>query len=79
MAQVSRITLPLPLLFGIVATRAALGVGIGLLLADRLKDKRRTIGAVLVTIGALTTVPAAMAVMRARNSSERLPAPQRMR
>ena len=71
MAQVSRITLPLPLLFGIVATRAALGVGIGLLLADKLKDKRRTIGMVLVTIGALTTMPAAMAVMRARHDSER--------
>jgi hypothetical protein len=70
MAQVSRITLPLPLLFGIVATRAALGVGIGLLLADKLKDKRRTIGTVLVAIGALTTMPAAMAVMRARNSSD---------
>ena len=70
MAQVSRITLPLPLLLGIVATRAALGVGIGLLLADKLKDQRRTIGTVLVTIGALTTMPAAMAVMRARHSSD---------
>jgi hypothetical protein len=70
MAQVSRITLPLPLLFGIVATRAALGVGIGLLLADKLKDKRRTIGTALVAIGVMTTLPAAMAVMRGRNSSD---------
>lgn len=69
MAQVSKVTLPLPLLFGIVATRAALGVGIGLLLADKLKDKRHAIGVALVTIGAATTVPAAMAVLRARQDS----------
>ena len=66
MAQVPRVTLPLPLLFGIVATRAALGVGIGLFLADRLKGKRRAVGTVLVAIGAATTVPAAIALMRAR-------------
>lgn len=69
MAQVPRVTLPLPLLFGIVATRAALGVGIGLLLADKLKDKRRAVGAALVTIGAVTTVPAAMALIRARRAA----------
>ena len=68
MAQVSKVTLPLPTLFGIVATRAALGVGIGLLLAGKLKDKRRAIGVALVTIGAATTVPAAMAVLRARQA-----------
>ena len=66
MAQVPRVTLPLPLLFGIVATRAALGVGIGLLLADKLKDRRRAIGTALVVIGAVTTVPAAMAVFGRR-------------
>ena len=66
MAQVPRVTLPLPMLFGIVATRAALGVGIGLLIADKLKDKRRAVGTALVVIGAATTVPAALAVMRAR-------------
>ena len=70
MAQVSTVTLPLPLLLGIVATRAALGVGIGLLLADKLKDKRVAIGATLVTIGAVTTVPAAMALLRARAEND---------
>ena len=69
MTRPAEITLPLPLLFGIVATRAALGVGVGLLLADKLKNNRRTIGAVLVAIGAATTVPAAMAVMRARRAA----------
>ena len=68
MAQVSRITLPLPVLFGIVATRAALGVGIGLLLADKLKGKRRPLGAALVAIGVATTVPAVITLMRSRHA-----------
>lgn len=70
MAQVSQVTLPLPLLFGIVATRAALGVGIGLLIADRLKDRRQAVGAVLVAVGAVTTIPAALALMRARKEAQ---------
>ena len=69
MAQIPRVTLPLPLLFGIVATRAALGVGIGLLLADKLKDKRQAVGAVLVAVGAITTIPAAIAVIRGRKEA----------
>lgn len=72
MAQVPTVTLPLPQLFGIVATRAALGVGIGLLLADKLKDKRRAVGVTLVAIGAATTVPAVMTLMRARQANDRL-------
>lgn len=66
MAHVPTVTLPLPLLIGIVATRAALGVGIGLLIADKLKDRRRTVGATLLTIGAVTTVPAVIALRRAQ-------------
>lgn len=65
--DVPRVTLPLPLLFGIVATRAALGVGIGLLVADKLgRQNRHRLGAALVAIGAITTVPAARALLRAR-------------
>lgn len=67
MAQVPNVTLPLPLLLGIVATRAALGVGVGLLLADKLGDKRRPIAAALIAIGAVTTVPAVAALLRARD------------
>ena len=49
----------------IVFTRAALGVGIGLLLADRMPaDRRRKIGVLLVSIGAATTIPAVMAIQR---------------
>ena len=69
MTQIPRVTLPLPLLFGIVATRAALGVGVGLLLADKLKSKRQAVGAALVAIGAVTTIPAAIAVMRGRKEA----------
>jgi hypothetical protein len=69
MAQVPHVTLPLPLLFGIVATRAALGMGIGLLIADKLKDKRRPVGVALVAIGAITTIPAAFALLRARSET----------
>ena len=49
-----------PPLFGfVVATRAALAFGLGLLLADRIpEDRRRTVGLTLVVIGAATTIPA---------------------
>jgi hypothetical protein len=73
MAQLPEVTLPLPVLMGIVATRAMLGVGIGLLLADKLGARRRPLGAALVTVGAITTIPAVMALMQARRSPE-LPA-----
>jgi hypothetical protein len=51
----------------VVATRALLGAGIGLLLADRLRRRRRRqIGSALVAVGLLTTIPAAFAVFGAR-------------
>ncbi len=50
----------------VVATRAALGAGIGLLLSDRLRRaRRRRVGLTLLTIGVASTVPAVMAVARA--------------
>jgi hypothetical protein len=66
MSHAPEVTLPLPLLMGIVATRAMLGLGIGLLLADKLGERRRPLGAALVAVGAVTTIPAAMALMQAR-------------
>ncbi len=57
--------LNVPTLGFVVATRAALGVGIGLLLSDRLTAaRRRTLGLTLVGVGAATTLPAAIAVFR---------------
>jgi hypothetical protein len=57
----ARITLPeLALIAG---TRAALGAGLGLLLADRLPEgQRRAIGWTLLLVGALSTVPLAFEV-----------------
>jgi hypothetical protein len=53
----------LPTFGFVVMTRALLGVGVGLLVSDRLpKEQRRAIGLTLLLVGAATTVPAAMAV-----------------
>jgi hypothetical protein len=53
-------------MFGfVVATRAALGAGIGLLVSTKIPERqRRTLGVTLVSIGAVTTIPALMAVVR---------------
>ena len=62
-----------PPTFGfIVATRAALAAGVGLLLAGRFSESRRqTIGAALVAIGAATTIPAALSLRRAARRGNR--------
>jgi hypothetical protein len=50
--------LPVPELALIAGTRAALGAGIGLLIADRLTDEqRKELGWTLVLIGVLSTFP----------------------
>jgi hypothetical protein len=71
---VKKIELSLPQLMFVAATRGALGVGIGLLVADRISRRpRRRIGATLLTIGALTTIPAAILVFgRAAAKSKRV-------
>ncbi|MQA28456.1 MAG: hypothetical protein GEU82_01265 [Luteitalea sp.] len=59
------VALDLPTFAFVLVTRAVLAGGLGLLLSDKLSDtRRRTIGAVLVAIGAITTIPAAMSVAR---------------
>ncbi|HVT90133.1 MAG TPA: hypothetical protein VHD56_14865 [Tepidisphaeraceae bacterium] len=51
-------TISLPQLGLIAGTRAALGAGAGLLLADRLsRQQRRSIGMTLLAVGILTTFP----------------------
>jgi hypothetical protein len=61
----TRITIPeLALVAG---TRAALGAGVGLLLADCLtREQRRAVGWTLVLIGAATTIPIAFEVLGGR-------------
>ena len=64
------VTLPLPKLGFVVVTRAALGAGVGLLLAGRLtEDQRRRAGLALVAFGAATTIPAASWVTRSLQRS----------
>jgi len=59
------VSLALPAFGFVVATRAALGMGMGLLLADRLAGRRRQLtGAALLGVGAIATIPAAVAVVR---------------
>ena len=56
----------------VVATRAMIGAGLGLLLSDRLDgDRRRAVGATLLGIGAATTIPALFAVLRGRREADR--------
>jgi len=54
----------------VAGTRAALGFGLGLLVADRWNhEQRQAIGWSLFLIGALTTVPLAMEVLGHRTRS----------
>jgi hypothetical protein len=56
--------LTIPELVLIAVTRVALGVGIGLLIADKVTDhERRAAGWALLGVGALCTVPLAMNVL----------------
>jgi hypothetical protein len=60
-----QLELDLPTFGFIVATRAAIGAGLGLLVASRLtEEQRRVTGLALLSIGAVTTVPALMALRR---------------
>jgi hypothetical protein len=64
--------LDLPAFAFVVGTRVALAGGIGLLLSETLPaQRRRAIGAALVMLGAATTVPAAIAVVRGLRQSRR--------
>ena len=61
-----RLALSFPEFGFIVGTRAALGLGLGLLASDRMRrEARRRIGMALIGFGALTTIPAAF-ILRAR-------------
>jgi len=66
------VSLALPVFGFVVATRAALGAGIGLLIADQLPERRRRmVGAALVAVGVSTTVPAIIAVVRGLRRARR--------
>lgn len=57
-------SLTIPEIILIAGTRVALGVGVGLLIADRLdRDARKAAGVVLLAVGALTTIPIVAGVL----------------
>jgi hypothetical protein len=61
---------PLTVAF-VVGTRAALAFGLGLLVASRIPEERRTrIGLALLGLGAATTIPAIRALRRSRTEPE---------
>ena len=61
-----------PVFAFIVATRAALAGGVGLLLSERLSaERRRALGTALVAVGAATTIPAVVSVLRGLRRSRR--------
>lgn len=66
-----KVDLTFPQFGFVVATRAALGAGLGLLAAGRLRaSDRRRLGTILLAIGALTTIPAAFLVLGKSTSTD---------
>ncbi len=62
-----KVEVTLPEIALIAGTRGLLGAGIGLLLADKLKDdQRKAVGWTLFIIGAISTIPLAIQVMGKR-------------
>jgi hypothetical protein len=67
-----QVLLDIPTFGFIVVTRAALGVGVGLLLASRIPNHRRQQAAMaLIGLGAATTVPAVMALVKGSRIAQR--------
>ena len=59
------VRLMLPELGLISVTRGMLGLGIGLLLSGKIaRDRRAVVGATLAVIGALSTIPLGLRVLR---------------
>lgn len=65
-----RVPVSMPELAIVSGTRAALGLGVGLLVADAIgKERRKGLGWALVGVGLITTIPILMALMSAEKSS----------
>jgi hypothetical protein len=71
-----RLVLNRPTFGFVLGTRVALGVGVGLLLGARLSHARRErAGRALLALGALTTIPAALLVLRGNRRGRLLDEP----
>jgi len=65
-----------PLLGFVVASRAALAFGVGLLVANRIPEpRRRKIALTLIGLGAATTIPAARLVFGSRKQERLVESP----
>ena len=61
-----KVTIPELILVG--GTRAAIGLGVGLLVKDKLnKDQRKAAGLALLIIGALSTIPLAIEIFSSKD------------
>jgi len=66
-----RTSLTVPEVFLLAGTRVALGVGVGLLIAEKLdRDVRRGAGFALFAVGAITTIPLVMQVLGGAEADE---------
>ena len=62
-----RTNLTVPEVLLLAGTRVALGVGVGLLIAEKLdRDARRGAGVALFAVGAISTIPLVMQVLGSR-------------
>ncbi len=63
-------TLTLPEIGMLAGTRVALGIGIGLLLAERLnRETRKGAACALLLVGALSTIPLAIGVLNGSDNA----------
>lgn len=61
----NRTPLSIPEIAIIAGTRAMLGAGVGMLIANRLnRDQRKAVGWTLITVGAITTIPIAAQLIK---------------
>lgn len=68
----TKVEIPIPELGIFAATRAMLGVGVGLLVAGHMSDTRRKVaGRTLLAIGALSTILLAIDLMSRRRRALR--------
>ena len=68
--HVKRVELPVPEIGILAVTRAMLGAGVGLMVADKLSERqRKVIGRTLFLIGVLSTIPLVKDIARRMHTS----------
>ena len=68
--HVKRVELPVPEIGILAVTRAMLGAGVGLMVAEKLSERqRRVIGRTLFLIGLLSTIPLVKDIARRMHTS----------